>query len=116
MKKYTGWPGVRPYDPKDKVNFKLVKREVNGKKIDIIFRKGHPGATPEEVAQLRAEGKMVPDFAICPKLNPRTYIATKVAPHIECHQDLSMQVRDGTRLYFDLYKPADTNEPLPLII
>ena len=116
MKKYTSWPGTVAYDPEDKEKFKLVTREINGEKVDVIFRKGHPGVTPQKVAELRAAGQMVPDFAICPDLNPRTYRATSVAPHIICEQDLSMQVRDGTRLYFDLYRPEKADGPLPLIV
>ena len=115
MKKYTNWPHVPPYDPEDP-QFKIVKRTINGKETDVIFRKGHPGITYQKANELRAEGKMVPDFAICPDLNPRTYTATKVAPHIVCEQDMSMQLRDGVRLYFDLYRPANTTEPLPLIV
>ncbi|MBR2802107.1 MAG: CocE/NonD family hydrolase [Erysipelotrichaceae bacterium] len=116
MKKYTAWPGIIGYTPEDTEHFKTVKREINGKEVDIIFRKGTPGITYEVANQLRAEGKMVPDFSICPDLNPRTYIATSVAPHIICEQDLSMKTRDGVRLYFDLYRPANTTEPLPLIV
>ena len=116
MKKYTAWPGTRGYDPADTEHFKTVKREINGKEVDVIFRKGHPGISPEKVKEMRAAGQMVPDFSICADLRPRTYTATSVAPHIVCEQDLSMLTRDGVRLYFDLYRPANTTEPLPLIV
>lgn len=115
MKKYTSWPNIPAYDPNSDM-FKIVTREINGNNVDVIYRKGHPGITYAEANKLRAEGKMVPDFAICPELNPRTYTATQVAPHITCEQDLSMLTRDGVRLYFDLYRPANTVEPLPLIV
>ena len=58
MKKFTSWPGTRAYDPEDKVNFKLVTRDIDGQKVDVIFRKGHPGVTPAKVAELRAAGQM----------------------------------------------------------
>lgn len=61
MKKYTAWPGIIGYTPEDTEHFKTVKREINGKEVDIIFRKGTPGITYEVANQLRAEGKMVPD-------------------------------------------------------
>jgi hypothetical protein len=60
MKKITQWPGVIPYDPADTEHFKTVKREINGQEVDVIFRKGNPGITPEKVAELRAQGKRVP--------------------------------------------------------
>jgi predicted acyl esterase len=117
MKKLTSWPGVIAYDPNDTVNFKRVKREVNGKEMEIIFPQGQTGITAEQANEMRAQGKQVPHFSICPDLNPRTYRATDVAPHVICEQDMSMKLRDGTRLYFDLYRPESSlSEPLPLII
>ena len=70
MKKFTTLPGMPTYDPNNKELFKTVTREINGKKIDVIFRKGNPGISYETVAKLRAEGKPVSDFSICPDLNP----------------------------------------------
>ena len=117
MKKFDKLPGKLPtYDPENKELFKIVTREINGKKVDVIFRKGFPGISPQQVAEMRAAGQQVHAFSICPDLRPRTYTATTVAPHITCEQDLSMQTRDGVRLYFDLYRPANTTEPLPLIV
>lgn len=116
MKKFTTLPGMPTYDPNNKELFKTVTREINGKKVDVIFRKGNPGLSYEKANELRAAGKPVGDFSICPDLNPRTYVATSVAPHVICQQDMAMKLPDGVRLYFDLYRPANTSEPLPLIV
>ena len=110
------FPGIFPYDPNDTENFKIVQREIDGETVDVIFRKGHPGITVEEANALRAEGKMVPGFSICPKFNQRTYIATDVYPHIECMQDVGVKLRDGVTIYADIYRPADCKDPLPLLI
>ena len=80
------------------------------------MRKGHPGITLEEVQKMRAEGKKVPDFSICAKYNPRTYIATDAAPNIICEQDVACVLRDGTTIYSDIYRPANATEPVPVII
>ena len=45
MKKNSSWRGIPSYDPNDNERWKTVKREVNGKEIDVIFRKGNPGLT-----------------------------------------------------------------------
>ncbi len=116
MKKYDAWPMIRGFDPDDTENFKIIQREINGEPVDVIYRKGHPGMTTQEANERRARGEMVNDFSICPEINMRTYRTTAVAPHITCQQDMSMQLRDGVRIYFDLYRPENTTEPLPLII
>ncbi len=104
------------YDPADTEHFKTKKRDCFGEEVDVIFRKGKPGMTIEEVNAARAEGKNVMEHSICPALNPRTYIATTVPPHIICEQDVVCTLRDGTKIYADIYRPADTTEPVPLII
>jgi predicted acyl esterase len=117
MKKNTSWPVGLTYDPADTEHFKVVKREINGKEVDVIFRKGNPGITPARAAELRAAGQQVHNFSVCPDLNPRTYRATDVAPHIVCDQDLSMKTRDGVRLYLICTaQESQLNEPLPLIV
>lgn len=106
--------GVPTYSPDDP-NFKIVKRTYEGKEVDVIFRKGKPGMTLEELQQRRANGEEV-DAAIVPKKRFRSYVATEVAPHIICQQDVPMQLRDGTTIYTDIYRPANTTEPVPVII
>lgn len=104
------------YDPSDTEHFKTVPRDCGGEIIDIVFRKGKPGMTVEEVQEARARGEMVNDMSICPKNNPRTYIANKVPPYIICEQDVVCPLRDGTKIYADIYRPADVTHPVPLII
>ena len=116
MKKNTEWRNIPSYDPNDKVTWKKVKREINGNEVDVIFRKGNPGMTVEEANEKRARGEQVNNFSISPHMRPRTYVATDVAPHILCEQDVAVKMRDGITIYADIYRPANTTEPLPLII
>ena len=50
MKKNTSWPVGLTYDPAYTEHFKILKREINGKEVDVIFRKGNPGMTPARIS------------------------------------------------------------------
>ena len=103
------------YDPADTEHFMTLPRDCDGETFDVIFRKGHPGMTVEELNEARARGEN-PRASICPKVNHRTYVATDVAPHILCEQDVICTLRDGVNMYCDVYRPADVHEPMPVII
>jgi len=98
---------------------KEVKRIVEkhfGKEIEVIYQKGTPGKTIEEIEEARKNGTVIHIFNFCPKLDPCTF---EPEPGITCHRDMSMQLRDGVRIYFDLYLPTEAeknNTPVPLII
>lgn len=116
MQKITKLEGMPTCSPEDTENFMVEKRTYEGEEMDVIFRKGHPGKTLKEVEELRASGQQVPDFSICAEYTPRTYTATKVAPHIICDQDVPCVLRDGTIIYSDIYRPANAPEQLPVIV
>jgi predicted acyl esterase len=108
--------GIAPFNPDDREQFRLIPREVDGERIDVVFRKGNPGLTVAQVSERRAKGEDVISFSVCPELNPRTYIATECAPHIACEQDVAIQMRDGVTIYADIYRPASRSDPLPLLV
>lgn len=116
MKKVTQLEGIHTYNPDEPGIFKTVKREYEGKEVEVVMRKGNPGRTLQEVQEMRAQGMMVPDFAICAPFNQRTYTATSVAPHIICDQDVPCVLRDGTTIYSDIYRPANATEQIPVIV
>ena len=91
-----------------------IKRTFDGVEYDVPFIKGNPGKTREEMDAMRAAG--IPTgmgFCYCGKLNPRTYEA---GPGVKCMQDQSIYMRDGTRIYADVYLPSDSTEKVPAIL
>jgi predicted acyl esterase len=51
-------------------------------------------------------------FGFCPPLNQRTYLAEA---GIICDQDVPVTLRDGTRIYTDIYRPAGMTR-IPVIV
>ena len=102
-------------DPKylDAAKYKIVKEEYDGGVNEVIYRKGTPGIDKSQLAELRARGEDVVFFKFCGKLNPRTYEAE---PGIICHQDMMTILRDGTKIYSDIYLPANATGPVPVIV
>ncbi|MDR0656536.1 MAG: CocE/NonD family hydrolase [Treponema sp.] len=100
----------------EKGYFKLVSREFDGEKIDVIFRKGKADISQKEIDDRLAKGEEIHQFSVGPKWNSRSYTATKVIPHVVCRQDVPVELRDGTVIYADIYTPKNTTEPLPLLI
>jgi len=94
-----------------------VKKTFGGEEWDVIFVKGNPGHTKEEIAQLMAEADDANAVAIGMSFraafNPRTYEA---APGITCDQDVTCVLRDGTKIYADIYRPANVTEKIPVIV
>lgn len=96
----------------------VVKKTFGGEEFDVIYMKGTPGKTKEEMAAMRASGNVNADpaaamFSYCAPLNQRTYEA---APGVVCHQDVAVKMRDGVTLYADIYLPKDTEEKVPCIV
>ena len=79
--------------------------------MDVIYRKRSPGKTREEMDALRARGERVDDFSL--RLNPRTYEA---APGIICLQDECVTLRDGVKIYADIYLPKNAGSPFRFIV
>ena len=106
------------YLPEDGRERKIVKKVFNGQEFDVVYVKGTPGKTKEEMEEMRASGHMNADpmaamFSYCAKLNPRVYQA---GPGIVCYQDQACTLRDGTKIYADIYRPDNTDEKIPVIV
>jgi predicted acyl esterase len=108
-KKFTDIP---TYHPDDK-NFKLVPEELGGEVVEVIYRRGNPGKSRKQIEEIRAKGEYVSIFNFCAPLNPHTYEAV---PGITCEQDVCIALRDGVKIYADIYRPKDISAPVPLII
>jgi len=93
--------------------FIRIRENFSGKDIEVIYRKGSPGKTKEEIDSMRARGERAHLFKFCAPLNFRTYEA---AEGIVCHQDVVMKLRDGTKIYSDIYLPKNLHEKVPVII
>ena len=111
---------VKPVEhtPNDNRERIIVKKTFGDEEYDVVYVKGTPGKTKEEMDAMRASGNVNADpmaamFSYCAKLNPRTYEA---APGIICEQDVAVPMRDGTIIYADIYRPANTTEKVPVII
>jgi predicted acyl esterase len=111
MAEVTKFQNVPTYDPKDP-RWKLVPEVFDRETVDVIYRKGNPGKTRVEMDAARARGEMAHMFNFCAKPNPRTYEA---APGIVCEQDACIIMRDGVKIYADIYRP-ETDKPVPLIV
>lgn len=97
---------------------KIEKKTFGGKEFDVIYVKGKPGKTKEEMDEMRASGNVnvdpaVSTFSFCAKLNPHSYEAS---PGVICDQDQACMLRDGTIIYCDIYRPANTTEKVPVIV
>lgn len=94
-----------------------IQREFNGQTVDVFYVKGNPGHTKEEIAELMKSAGGADQVALGMSfraaLNSRTYEA---APGIVCEQDVHMALRDGTRIYADIYRPSTTVEKVPCIV
>ena len=104
----TKFQGIPQYDPGDKEKFTIVKEEIGDKVVDVIYRKGVPGVTKEEMS-----GDVTRSYNFNQKLKFRTYEA---AEGIICVQDQVVELRDGKKIYVDLFLPSDQKGPFPLII
>ena len=95
---------------------KLKKEIHGGEEMDVVYLEGMPGLTAEEMIAARERGENVHRFRYCPKPDPSVFEA---APGITCHRDMTMCLRDGVKICFDLYMPAREDAegtPVPLIV
>jgi hypothetical protein len=108
--------GVKPpppkYDPASD-RWKVVREVYGGKEFDVLYRKGTPGLTREEMDAARAKGIIPPGFKFCAKLNPGTF---EDEDGIIRMQDIPVKMRDGVTIYTDIYYHKDTPWPMPVII
>ena len=52
-------------------------------------------------------------MGFCPDFDPRT---VKINEHIIREQDIEVVMRDGTKIYCDIYRPTNTTEKIPVIV
>ena len=93
--------------------------EFDGEEFEVLFAKGTPGRTREELdaarRQMEEEGRedtMGLTFGYCAPYQPRTY-ATEMEDVI-CERDQACTLRDGTIIYADIYRPITTKK-VPVI-
>ncbi|WP_207761075.1 CocE/NonD family hydrolase [Bifidobacterium simiarum] len=94
--------------------FYLLEEEFQGEKMKVCYRVSRqPVADQEEVDLANSEDPMARmGQGFCPPFNQRTYEA---APGIICEQDQEVVMRDGTKIYCDIYRPV-TEEKIPAIV
>ncbi len=90
--------------------YKIVPTKFGDETIDVIYRKMRkPMSRAEQDALPPNERDM---FTFVAEFNPHTYDAT---PFIECRQDVAVPLRDGTKIYCDIFLPKNSG-PVPVII
>ena len=79
----------------------------NGNPTEVTMREMLMPATQEELdAMTPAERE---DYKFLSAFNQRTY---EPAPGIICEQDVAVEMRDGIKIYVDIYRPK-TEEKVP---
>lgn len=97
------------------------KMVFNGEEFDVPFAKGNPGRTKEELDEMKrnldpsqaSDAEMVMTMGYCAPLNPHVY--EEEAPNIICERDAMCVLRDGVKIYADIYRPSNTTEKVPVI-
>ena len=95
----------------------IVKKMTFGdEEFDVPFAKGNPGKTREELDEIKrrmredpeaaGDGEMVATMGFCAKYDPHTYMTD--IPGVMCERDVACVLRDGTTIYADIYRPANT--------
>ena len=79
----------------------IIEKEINGETIEKIYAKKLIPTPIEEFEQLPEEEKMLHKPY---PFSQRTY---EVMPGVICEQDVAVEMRDGTRLYCDIFRPVD---------
>lgn len=89
------------------------KRVMKGEEIDVYYRQSRVPVDPEEGLDLsKMEGMAPTAHGFCAKFNQRTF---ETEDGLICDQDVPVFLRDGTKIYTDIYRPK-TLEKIPVII
>lgn len=98
-----------------KGEFFELKETFQGEEIDAIYRVARrPVANQEDVDLAASDDPMARmGQGFCPEFNQRTYEA---APGIICEQDVEVVMRDGCKIYCDIFRPADAPGKIPVIV
>lgn len=93
---------------------RVVKQmTVDGETFDVDYRETkRPFPLEEDFDLSKIGGLAATAHGFCAPFNQRTYEA---APGIICDQDVAVPLRDGTTIYVDIFRPADSG-PVPLIV
>lgn len=86
------------------------KEAFNGEEIETLYRQARVPIDPEEGLDLsKLEGIAATAHGFCAKFNQRTYVNED---GIICEQDVPVILRDGTKIYTDIYRlEGQTNIP-----
>ncbi|WP_099467144.1 CocE/NonD family hydrolase [Konateibacter massiliensis] len=87
------------------------KKEVfNGEEVETLYRQARVPVDPEDGLDLsKMEGIAATAHGFCAKFNQRAYVNED---GILCEQDVPVVLRDGTKIYVDIYRPeGETNIP-----
>ena len=97
-------------------NTHFTRKEVfMGEEIEAIYLKARkPLADIDGIDLSASDDPMLRmGHGFCPPFNQRTYEA---APGIICEQDLEVVLRDGCKIYCDIFRPANVTEKIPVIV
>lgn len=89
---------------------KIKQVEMCGELVDVVFTEMIRPTSKEDLEQMDPETRM--NHKYLSPFNPSTYIAED---GIECMQDVAVTMRDGIKIYADIYRPVGAG-PIPLII
>lgn len=93
----------------DESKYKIVRTQFGDESIDVIYRKLRKPLSRAEQDALPPEKRDM--FSFVADFNPRTYQADR---GIICHQDMAVTLRDGTKIYVDVFLPENSG-PVPII-
>ncbi len=94
----------------DPAHYKVIPTKFGDETIEVIYRKLRSPLSREEQEALPPQERDM--FTFVPPFNQRTYDA---AYDIICHQDMEVPLRDGTKIYADIFCPKGAG-PLPVIV
>ena len=87
---------------------RITKKEtINGHEIEVTYRETRRPATTEIINTDNYDAEVEKsltnsNMGFCPEVNQRTYTAE---PGIICEQDVQVTLRDGTKIYTDIFRP-----------
>ena len=89
--------------------YKVVPTRFGDEVIDVIYRKLRKPMSRADQDALPPEKRDM--FSFVADFNQRIF---EPEPGIICHQDVAVPLRDGTKIYVDIYLPKDAG-PVPII-
>lgn len=96
-----------------------INRQIEGENIDVIYMKSDRNLTYGEwraqCVEAEAKGEtppMRPLHGFVPPFHQRVY---EPEPGILCEQEVPVLLRDGTKIYCDIYRPRDAKD-IPVIV